>query len=427
MTDPGAFVSNCAPDSGELPPGLRVTLATGPGQHGSELVRSLADAGILERVISSWPQFETRVPSAPGGELSLERRIQWFGLFERTIWGLWRRLPFAGRSEHPRLWIDAVSDRIASGLLGRPHIFHGWSQKSLRSMRVARRSGAKVILEHPMLHVNVWRQLIPEECRTFDIRPSACYSCVSSAMARRMQSEYEESDFIILPSTAAVRSFVEAGEPEAKLLCALPGVDTRLFTPASGSVLEERLFRVLFAGRLELVKGVPYLLSAWNLARLPASELWLVGTMLPEMRPILSRSSPPSVRVLPCVPRSGLAAIYRSADVLVLPSVNEGFGLVLLEAMACGLPVIATVNSGAPDCVVEGRNGFVVPIRDPESIAARLRWLHEHRQECRMMGREARRRVEDQFTSAHYTARLMSCYRQVAAQAVLPLPESRQQ
>ena len=77
------------------------------------------------------------------------------------------------------------------------------------------------------------------------------------------------------------------------------------------------------------------------------------------------------------------------ADVFVLPTLDEGFAAVQLQAMACGLPLLTTTNSGGEDVLREGREGFVVPIRNPEALAEKIDWFASHPQERRAMGHSA--------------------------------------
>jgi glycosyltransferase involved in cell wall biosynthesis len=87
----------------------------------------------------------------------------------------------------------------------------------------------------------------------------------------------------------------------------------------------------------------------------------------------------------------------------VFPSLAEGFGHVLLEAMACGLPVLSTTHTAAPDLITNGEDGFVVAPRDAELLARNIEWALEHRTELRRMGRAARAKAE-QFTWARFRA-----------------------
>ena len=106
-------------------------------------------------------------------------------------------------------------------------------------------------------------------------------------------------------------------------------------------------------------------------------------------------------------PRNDLPKVYAGADVYVLPSLFEGFLVTALEAMACGLPVIVSEHTFAHDVIEDGVNGYVIPIRDKEAIAERLRHLHSNPRLREEMGQAARRTAE-RFTWRRYGERIAS-------------------
>ena len=108
---------------------------------------------------------------------------------------------------------------------------------------------------------------------------------------------------------------------------------------------------------------------------------------------------------------------YRESDLFVFPSVNEGLAQVLLEAMSSGLPVVASDHSGADELVTEGRDGFIVPVRDVDRLAEAIVWCYQHRRETQAMGRAARAKMESQFTLEHYNQRQIALYRSLATAA----------
>jgi glycosyltransferase involved in cell wall biosynthesis len=158
-------------------------------------------------------------------------------------------------------------------------------------------------------------------------------------------------------------------------------------------------------GRVGPRKGVHYLLQAWQQLQLPDAELLLIGiNEFPEGW--LARSKQ-VFRYVPSVPHSRLNAYYSAASVLVFPSLVEGFGLVLLEAMACGIPVITTPNTAGPDILTDGVEGFIVPIRDVEALKEKLEWCYRHPQALAEMGQAARQKAE-QLTWSQYRQKLAS-------------------
>jgi glycosyltransferase involved in cell wall biosynthesis len=183
-----------------------------------------------------------------------------------------------------------------------------------------------------------------------------------------------------------LRSFVECGVPREKLhLC------TYGFTPSVFSRPPRRnaRFRVLFVGSASIRKGIGYLLEAARpLVQKDLLDVWLVGAVAGETRELLARYADVFTNK-GFVPPSRLAETYSLGSVLVLPSVEEGLGRVQVQAMACGVPVIATTHTGIEDVLTDGREGFIVPIRDAAAIRERLEWMLAHPEERARMGEAA--------------------------------------
>lgn len=399
---------------------MQLTVSVGPGAHSGELLEHLAGHDALKRVIYSWPRLSVHDFNSHTKGLECTKEISYYRYLVHATWALWRRIPYWKRYQTPQALIFHLYDKLASNLLGDPDIFLGWSQVSLLSLREAKKRGAVAVLEHPMMHVDAWQSIMNEEYARFGKGARSFNSLFSPSLVRRMKREYEEADFIVVPSAAAERSFIERGVPENKMIRIPFGVDVSLFHPADS--FEESPFRVLFAGRLELLKGVHYLLQAWSELKLAGAELWLIGPVLPEIRPFLTRYGSPQIRVIGEVPRSEMPEYYRQAHALVFPSLNDGFGLVMLEAMASALPVIATENSGGPDAIEDNVNGFIIPIRDVEAMKEKIHWLYRHQERSKEMGLRGRRTVLARFTREHYCQRLLGAHTVMYQQRIQSSP-----
>jgi len=216
----------------------------------------------------------------------------------------------------------------------------------------------------------------------------------------RRERELRLSDHIFAPSSAVQRSLLEAGIPKDKISVIPYGSPINYFSPRPKN---DHRFRAIFVGQVGPRKGVHYLLQAWKDLRLPGAELQLVGgnefpaKWLDRYQPFFKRVSH--------VPHLRLNQYYSEANVFVFPSLIEGLALVLLEAMACGVPVITTTNSGGLDIISDGVEGFIVPIRDVNALKEKLEWCYSHPKELAEMGRAARRKAE-QLTWQLYRARL---------------------
>jgi glycosyltransferase involved in cell wall biosynthesis len=149
---------------------------------------------------------------------------------------------------------------------------------------------------------------------------------------------------------------------------------------------------VLAVGTHDLRKGTPYLLEAWRRAAIPEAELHLVGPLR------LSQSFLEPYRGLfrhwPHVPKADLSARYSAADLVAFPTLGDGFGLVIQEAMSSGTPVVTTPCGGGPECIDDDVNGWLVPPRSIDALVERFRWCAANRDRTFAIGRQARARAE---------------------------------
>jgi len=201
---------------------------------------------------------------------------------------------------------------------------------------------------------------------------------------REKDEELELADFVIVASQH-VRRTLAGVVPENKILVVpygAPPVRTR-----TGNRTEPHSpLRVLFAGALHQRKGIGYLLSAVEMLGSDV-DLTLIGERFAPND--LVDSACRRWRWLKTIPHEQVLDIMTQSDVLVLPSLSEAFGLVVTEALACGLPVIVTPNVGASDLIRDGREGFVVPECSAEAIADRLNLLKQDRGLLADMSRQA--------------------------------------
>jgi glycosyltransferase involved in cell wall biosynthesis len=250
--------------------------------------------------------------------------------------------------------------------------------------------GVVSYLHYPIAHHRFAEQILTEEAaRVPRYAATLQFHDLPASLRARFEAELLMADRIFVLSSFQKRTFIEAGVDEEKLVLTPLGVDLKLFRPGPRRRNEEP-FRVIFVGQITQRKGISYLFDAFDRASIPNSELLLVGRVCGTDRPW---SRLPRVKHIPHVPRWKLPEIYSQADVFVLPSLVEGFPHTALEAMACGLPVIVSENTFGTDVVEDGENGYVVPIRDPDAIADRLRHLHANGDERSRMGAAARRRA----------------------------------
>lgn len=278
---------------------------------------------------------------------------------------------------------------------------------ALPAFKAAAKRGIPRILNFPSAHHRFQRsffamqaELLPEFA-TLDDPPSR----PDLRADARMDEECAAADLILAGSRFARQSFISQGVQPARVKVIAYGVDVTRFTPAPRS--PGGRFRIVYVGRISMRKGIGYLLHAYQRFRRDDTELQLVGSIIGDpacLRPYAHLFTHASH-----MPQSMLPQVYRAADVFVFPSLLEGLGLVVLEAMACGCPVIVTEN-GPGDVVRDGVDGFVVPAGDSGAIEAALVKLHANPDLRHAMGQSARQQAE------HYA---WSRYAGLAADAVL--------
>jgi glycosyltransferase involved in cell wall biosynthesis len=177
--------------------------------------------------------------------------------------------------------------------------------------------------------------------------------------------EHRLADRIVVPSSFTRGTLIENGVPEDKIIVIPFGVDLGAFRP-SPRPNRARPLRFVFLGTVGVRKGVPLLLEAWRHLAHSGAELWLAGTVSEKHAHLVPRL--PGLRLIGKVPHKGIPALLNQCDVLVFPSYFEGLAQVQLEALACGLPIIATQASGATELITNGAQGYIVPVGDVEAL-----------------------------------------------------------
>ena len=377
-------------------------------RDGYQLARALSEAGMLEALITDlfWPAdlkwtraIETILPkrlrslilqrsdaSLPSAEVRLCALAGSLTLLMDKLPGI----PLSVRRRATR-YADATLGRTAgryatqraAGLLS--YSYYGYDAFTHYSRP------AILFQMHP--HPVSMRRILTEELQA------------NPDCAQSLQQEWElslsEEDFLhlvrettmashyLVASSFTRETLAENGAARSSISVIPYGVDTNRFMPDARrrSPLGSKL-RLLFVGRINQRKGIKYLLQALRLLNRNDVHLTVCGRVVDGLE--LFRSFGDQVDVRPSVSAAELIAAYQSADMFVFPSVAEGFGLVLLEALACGLPILSTTCTAAPDLIENSSEGFVVEPRRPDLIADRIDWALNHRDEVVEMGHRAR-------------------------------------
>jgi glycosyltransferase involved in cell wall biosynthesis len=247
---------------------------------------------------------------------------------------------------------------------------YAYEDGALETFRAARRQGMKTVYELPIAHWKYKHELMAEEA---ELCPgwADTMGCVQDSEEKtdRKDAELELADLILVPCHYMIETLPESIRHGTRVQVCPYG--TPLVVKRDRAERHSKL-RVLYVGSLTQRKGVAYLLRALRQVD-SLVEVTLIGSRVgtcAELDGALAR-----YRYIPTLPHSQVLAEMEKHDVLVFPSLTEGYGLVILEALSRGLPVITTRNTGGPEVIRDGREGYFVPIRSADAIAEKLAQL----------------------------------------------------
>lgn len=307
-------------------------------------------------------------------------------------------------TRHETGW--ASVDRVWNGLdeLGADYLqqnnerlkidaIYAYEDGAERQFETARQLGLRRIYDLPIAYWETARDLLREEARRYpEWEPTLGGTRDSDEKLARKARELDLAETVICPSRFVLDSLPEAARLSKRCVVAPFGSPPELEGTDRIHRTYEKI-RFLFAGALTQRKGLADLFVAMTMVNSKAAELVVMGSLILPMR--FYRNEFADFVYEPPRPHAAVLHLMRSCDVLVLPSLLEGRALVQQEAMACGLPLIATRNAGGEDLIVEGQTGFLVPVGHPGAIAEKIEWFIENRDKLPGMSAAARAKAAE--------------------------------
>lgn len=291
-------------------------------------------------------------------------------------------------------------------------LVYAYEDAALQTFRAAAERGIARIYDLPIGYWRTGQRIFTEEMeREPEWASTLTGMRDSEEKLARKDEELTLADVVITPSRFSKESLARATSLTAPVEIIPYGTNpsqTIVSRPQKAGKL-----RVLFVGALTQAKGLGYLLEAAELVR-ERIELTLIGHRVSAEMP--RQAMLEGYRWIPSLSHADLLEEMARHDVLVLPSLNEGFGLVLAEAMAQRLTVIATPHTAGPDLFTNGMEGFLVPIRSAEAIAEKLLLLDGERDRLAGMQEAARRRAMTNSWE-NYRQRLIALAQEVVARS----------
>lgn len=314
----------------------------------------------------------------------VESAVPLGNVIPRTLVGLGKYL---AKGLPSRLWGEMLVDAFASHRLGEGDILYS-TLRMVKSLARAKQRGSVTVLYAAQLHPQWNLKVLEGEHRRWGI--STHSPSWSASMMNRTLESVNLADYLITLSSFSKQTYVSRGYPEDRIFVNPLGVDLERFQPNFGK--SHKTIDYLFVGNISIIKGIQYLLEAWQQLDLRNARLLICGNIHRGMQGLIEsyRRGMANIEYVGYV--KAPARYYRQSSVFILPSLSEGFPRVVIEAMASGLPVIATVP--ASEAVRDREDGFVIPVGDVDALKERMLYFHNNHDEIKRMGRNAREQAE---------------------------------
>lgn len=295
--------------------------------------------------------------------------------------------------------LPILFDYWVSKIIIKTDVLLVWAWSGLNTIESVKKNGGVVILEECGSCNKYQNEILAEEYKLLNLpflNPTSQY------IIERELKEARLADYILCPSNHVAQSFIINGFPQEKCKIIPYGVNVELFKP---QLLEKEKFTIIFVGSIGVRKGLIYLFEAIKILKdkYPIDAL-IIGKVDVEFLSIF-KSYKCLFKHIESVQHKELVDYYNSSSVFVLPSLDEGMAYVQLEAMACGLPIISTLNSGAEAILNHGDEGFIVPIRNSEQIAEKIELLYLNKELLLKMSNQAHKTAQN-FSWTDYGKKL---------------------
>lgn len=376
---------------------MKVIISVKGRFHGFNLAQELYHRNALHKLITTYPKFVAKQFDIPRDKiisfLDLEVLARSYRRIKNDYWRVGN-------------WFNNKFDKRVARKITQADLFVGWSGSSFNSIRKAKSFNMTAILERGSSHILFQKEILEEESALF----GSSMEVVHPGVIETELKEYDEADYIFIPSQYAKNTYIKHGITDKKLIQIPYGVNLEEFYPVQK---EDSTFRFIHCGAITLRKGVQYLLQAFAELNLQDAELWMVGPLDPKIGHIVEQYSSDNIIYHGSKHQAELKWFYSQCNTFCLASIEEGLAMVQAQAMACGLPIITSENTGGSDLIIEGEHGFTVPIRDVQELKSKMQYMYDHQEQAKIMGNKAKDRVQKLFTWNNYGSNIFNAYNNV--------------
>ena len=383
---------------------IKVSIIVAGKFHAFYLAEQLEKRNLLDKIITSYPKFlvskysisKNRIISVPTKEI-IER--------------ICIKLKVSKILKYLQYYLNFFFEIRASKKLNLDNIniLVGWSGNTEKSFLKVLKNNNKVIklLERGSSHILFQDKILTEEYKIFSSNRKA----IDQKIIDKELREYNLADYIIVPSEFARNTFLQNNFKDEKIIKIPYGVDLSQFTKTK---IKPKEFTIISVGSVSFRKGSYYLMKAFDQLKLPNSKLIFIGYIDPEIKDVIKPfARRGNIKFTGHIPQHKLKNFYNKAHLSIICSIEEGMAMVQAQAMASGVPLICTTNSGGAEIVDDNLNGFVCPIRNVEKLKEKILLLYRDRDMLNLFSENAYSKAQQYFSWDSYGDRVHNAYEQI--------------
>lgn len=383
---------------------MKVSIIVGGKFHAFNLADQLNKKNNLECIITSYPKFLTKKYNIKNKKI---KSIIFKEIFLRFI----NKFFFIKNLFDSDLFLCNYFSKKASKLVNyqSSDIILGWSSFSKESFLIAKNYNCIKILERGSSHIKFQEEILKKEYKKLKIKPRL----PSKQIIKKEIEEYNLADYISVPSEFVKNTFIKYGIDKNKIIKIPYGVDLKEFNFLKNNK-DNKDFKIISVGSISVRKGSHYLIKAFKELNLQDSQLIFVGPIEPDFKIILKNfGNLERIKFVEKQKQNNLKHFYNKADIFVQCSIEEGLAMVQAQAMACGLPVICTENTGGAEIVDDGINGFIIPIRNTKILKDRILKLYNNPDKLKNMSSNAHQKAKYELSWKNYGDKVLKKYKKL--------------
>ncbi len=366
---------------------MKIAIIVGGKFHAFNLAQQLELNNCLSQIITSYPSLSVEKYDISKNKINSI-------ILKEVLLKFFNKLPFVDKFFDYENFLCEFFAKKASNLINLKNVdlMIGWSSFSKETFIKYKDSNCIKILERGSSHIQFQEKILEKEYDELKIKPKL----PSKKIIERELLEYKLADFISVPSEFVKKTFLEHGVEEKKIIKVPYGVNLKEFYFEDVVRPSNDKFRIISTGTVCVRKGSHILIKAFKELALNDSELIFVGPVEKELKEILKRyDNLKNIFFIKKQKQKDLKYFYNKSDLFILNSIEDGFGMVIPQAMACGLPVICTENTGGSEMIDENVNGHILPIKDISQLKAKICDFYNNKSKLKEFSNNALKKAKD--------------------------------